>query len=195
MKPIFIGISGGSGAGKSTLCTSLLNKYADQIGLIQLDDYFKKAEFVPEYNGFKNWDHPDALRLGQLHQDLLDFQQGKNVKIWTKNERLNPDYKKTDKRIEVEFEPKSVMLIEGYLVLHDPCIRELFETSIWLDIDQEESWKRRVHFKKEGYLENVLLPMNEQFVQPSKQHAEHLIDVTDLTKEGVLEKVEKILNL
>jgi uridine kinase len=195
MKPIFIGISGGSGAGKSTLCTSLLNKYPDQIGLIQLDDYFKKAEFVPEYNNFKNWDHPDALRLDQLHQDLLDLQEEKTVKIWTKNERLNPDYKKTDKRIEVEFEPKPIMLIEGYLVLHDPRIRELFETSIWLDIDQEESWKRRVHFKKDGYLENVLLPMNKQFVQPAKKYAEHLIDVTSMSKDEVFEQVQDILKL
>ena len=195
MKPIFIGISGGSGAGKSTLCTSLLNTYPDQIGLIQLDDYFKKPNFVPEYNGFKNWDHPDALRLDQLHQDLLDFQQGKYVKIWTKNERLNPDYKKTDKRIEVEFEPKPIMLIEGYLILHDSRIRDLFETSIWLDIDQEESWKRRVHFKKDGYLEKVMLPMNEQFIKPSKQYAEYLIDVTSMTKDKVFEQVQGILKL
>jgi uridine kinase len=71
-----------------------LNKYPEQIGLIQLDDYFEKKELIPKYNGFNNWDHPGALRFNQLHQDLLDFQKGKSVKIWTKNERLNPDYKK-----------------------------------------------------------------------------------------------------
>jgi len=36
------------GAGKSTLWTSLLNKYPNQIGLIQLDDYFKKKELIPD---------------------------------------------------------------------------------------------------------------------------------------------------
>ncbi len=195
MKPIFIGISGGSGSGKSTLCTSLLNKYPEQIGLIQLDDYFKKKEYVPEYNGFNNWDHPDALRLDKLYQDLLDFKEGKSVWIDTKNERLNPEYKETKERISVEFQPKQIVLVEGYLVLHDLRIRELFETSIWLDIDQEESWKRRVHFKKDGYLENVLLPMNKQFVQPSKQYAEHVINVSDMTREEVFIKVENILNL
>jgi uridine kinase len=87
------------------------------------------------------------------------------------------------------------MLIEGYLVLHDSRIRELFETSIWLDIDQSKSWERRVHFKKDGYLEQVLLPMNEQFVLPSKQHAKQVIDVTGMTKEEVFEQVQDSLKL
>jgi len=183
------------GAGKSTLWTSLLNKYPNQIGLIQLDDYFKKKELIPQYNGFNNWDHPEALHLDQLYQDLLHFQQGKSVWIDTKNELLNPKFKETKKHISVEFSPKPIMLVEGYLVLHDSKIRKLFETSIWLDIDQTKSWERRTHFKKDGYLEKVMLPMNEKFVKPSKQYAEHIIDVTDMKKEIVFEQVENILGL
>ncbi|MCA9352005.1 hypothetical protein KC866_01255 [Patescibacteria group bacterium] len=194
MKPIFIGIAGASGAGKSTLCTYLQEKYPDQIGLIQLDDYFKKQIDVPKYKGHDNWDSPDALRLDQLYQDLLSFQKGESVMVWTKNEKLNPDYKKTDKRIEIEFQPKPVMLVEGYLVLHDERIRNLFETSIFLDIDQRMSWKRRVHFKNDAYFEEVILPMNTQYVIPTKQLAEHVIDVSNLSKKEVFQKAEEILN-
>lgn len=194
MKPIFIAVSGGSGAGKSTLCTTLLDAYPEKIGLLQLDDYFKKEQDgVPVFQGFVNWDHPNALRFEQLYKDLIDLQQRKDVLVWTKNERLNPDYKKTDQRIQVMFHPKPIMLVEGYLVLHDSRIRELMTASFWLDIDQEKSWQRRVHFKTDGYLEQVLLPMNEKFVQPLKQYVNHIIKVTDMKKEEVFKEVQKIL--
>src|SRR3989344_4640189 len=103
MKPIFIGIAGGTGAGKSTLCTALMDKYPDKIGLIQLDDYFKPESEVPKLEGHVNWDHPNALFLDKLANDLAQLSEGRSVIINTKNERINPKYKKTDKRIPVKF--------------------------------------------------------------------------------------------
>ena len=107
----FIGIAGGTGAGKSTLCTALVDKYPEKIGLVQLDDYFKSSAQVPKLEEHTNWDHPDALYLDKLANDLTELSQGKSVVINTKNERFNPDYKKTDKRIPVEFQPKPTGLM------------------------------------------------------------------------------------
>lgn len=193
-KPIFIGIVGGTGAGKSTLCTALQNKYPNKIGLIQLDDYFKPSAKVPEFKGHTNWDHPDALYLDKFARNLSEFSYGKSVIINTKNEQLNPDYKKTDKRIPVEFRPKPIMLVEGNLVLFDERVRKFFANSIWLDINHKTRWKRRIHFKYPEYEEKILLPMHKQFVEPTKQYAMHIINVTDLSKEQVLEKAENIIN-
>src|SRR6266404_3557580 len=117
MKPTFIGIAGGTGAGKSTLCAALMDKYPDKIGLMQLDDYFKPSAQAPKFEEHINWDHPDALYLNKLVEDLIELSQGKPIVINTKNERLNPDYKKTEKRIPIKFQPKPIMLVEGYLVL------------------------------------------------------------------------------
>lgn len=194
MKPTFIGIAGGTGAGKSTLCTALMDKYPEKIGLIQLDDYFKPSAQVPKFEAHTNWDHPDALLLDNLVNDLAELSQGKSVIINTKNERLNPDYKKTDKRIPIEFRPKPIMLVEGYLVLFDERVRKFLTTSIWLDVDHETRWARRVHFKYPEYEEKVLLPMHKQFAEPTKQYAAHLIDISNLSKEQVLEKAERIIN-
>jgi len=195
MKSVFIGISGASGAGKSTLCTSLQEKYPEQVGLIQLDDYFKKRINVPKYAGHDNWDSPDALRLDQLYDDLLELQKGNSVMIDTKNDKLNPAYKKTNERVSVEFQAKPIMLVEGYLVLHDERIRSLFETSIFLDINQLISWERRVHFKNDAYLQDVILPMNRKFVEPTQEFAKHVIDVSELSKDEVFQQVEDILNM
>ncbi len=193
--PKYIGISGGSGAGKSTLATALLDAYPDHIGLIQLDDYFKPTIDVPVFAGVANWDHPDALYIDRLVQDLRMLAEGKSVIIQTKNERLNPDYKKTDKRIPVEFMPKPIMLVEGYLVLYDKRVRDLLHTSIWLDLSQETRWQRRVHFKNDEYLQNVLIPMHERYAEPTKAFAEHVIDVTERTKDDVFEQAKEILNV
>src|SRR3989344_3160753 len=188
MRPIFIGIAGGTGAGKSTLCSALMDKYPNKIGLVQLDDYFKPSAQVPKSDGHTNWDHPDALYLDKLANDLVKLSEGKPVIINTKNERLNPDYKKTDKRIPVEFRPKPIMLVEGYLVLFDERVRKFLATSLWLDVDHKTRWARRVHFKYPEYEEKVLRPMYKQFVKPSKQYAAHVIDVSDLASEQVLKK-------
>ena len=193
MQPIFIGIAGGTGAGKSSLCTALQDKYHDKIGLIQLDDYFKPAAEVPMVNGIESWDSPESLYLEKLARDLAKLSQGNPVVINTKNARLNPEYVKTEKRIPVEFQPKPIMLVEGYLVLYDERVRKLLNTSIWLDTDHDTRWARRVHFKNPEYEEKVLKPMHKKFVEPTKQYAEHVIDVSNLSKEEVFSQVENIL--
>lgn len=189
----FIGISGGTGAGKSTLCTSLQNKYPDRIGLIQLDDYFKPPIEAPKIGDIVNFDHPESLYLDKLINDLIELSKGNSVIVNTKNEKLNPEYKNTNKRIPVEFSPKPIMLVEGFLVLHDEKIREMLTTSIWLEIDHNKRWSRRIEFKNEEYEKKVLIPMHQEYAEPTKQYAQHIIDVTSLNKEQVLEKIEDIL--
>lgn len=193
MSTVFIGIAGGSGAGKSTLCTALLDAHPDQIGMVQLDDYFKPAKDVPVYAGRENWDHPDALFLDKLTADLCQLAQGRSAVINTKNERLNPEYAQTEKRKLVEFQPKPIMLVEGYLVLHDKKIREMLSTSIWLEVDHDTRWGRRVHFKDSEYEEKVIKPMYKEFAEPTKQYSEHIIDVTNLSAADVFKTVQTII--
>jgi uridine kinase len=190
-----IGISGGTGVGKSTLCTALLNKYPEKIGLVQLDDYFRPAKEVPKMKEYENYDHPDALYLDKLYNDLLELSKGNRVTINTKNERLNPEYKKTSKRIPVVFSPKPIILVEGFLALHDERIRNLFDVSVWLDVGHDTRWSRRIHFKSKEYEQEVLIPMHEKYAEPTRQYADHIINVSDLNPEQVLEKVEQIILL
>jgi len=193
IKPIFIGIAGGTGAGKSTVCSALLAKYPSDIVLIQLDDYFKPAADIPRLNDMENWDHPDSLYLEKLADDLKELSAGRSVVINTKNEILNPEYKHTEQRILAKFMPMPVMLVEGYLVLWDERVRKFFERSIFLDVAHDVRWERRVHFKIDGYENAVLVPMHEQFVEPTKRHASDIIDVSDLKKDEVFKKVEEII--
>lgn len=193
MTPIFFGITGGTGAGKSTLCNALKNEYPDKILLIQLDDYFKPQADKPKVGDIINSDHPDSLYLDKLADDLIKFKRGESVVINTKNEDLNPNFEKTKVRIPIAFDSKPIILVEGFLVLHNEKIRKLLAASIWLDVDHKTRWERRAHFKYPEYEEKVLLPMHKQFVEPTKQYATHIIDVSNLSKEQVFEKVVNII--
>lgn len=193
IKPTFIAIAGGTGAGKSTLSTALMDKYPKEIGLVQLDDYFKPPAEVPKVGEHLNYDHPDALYIDRLHHDLKLLGHGAPVMISTKNERRNPKYAETKERIWDLFYPQQIMLVEGYLTLYDERIRSVLNTSIWLEVDHDTRWGRRVHFKNSDYEQNILKPMHKQFAEPTKQYAEHVIDVTNQPKEKVLKRVEEIL--
>ncbi len=164
MNVVFIGIAGGSGAGKSSLCSGLMDKYPDTIGMLQLDDYFKPSDSVPTLLGHENWDHPEALYLDKLAQDISSLSGGASIQAYTKNEKLNPDYAITEKRIIATFLPKPIMLVEGYLVLWSEAIRSQLQTSIWLEVDHDIRWERRVHFKNDKYEEEVIKPMYEKYV-------------------------------
>lgn len=188
-----IGITGGTGAGKSSTCTRLVDSYPSRIGLVQLDDYFKPESEVPELDSIKNWDHPDALYLDTFADDLRKLKAGETVMIKTKNLRLNPDYARTGERIAVRFDPKPVMLVEGFLTLWHPGVRTLLDDSVYLDIPHDTRYVRRVHFKNSEYETKVLLPMQEQFVEPTKKFAHRVLDVSMMDADGVYEAVERIV--
>ncbi|MDP3964509.1 MAG: hypothetical protein Q8Q20_02500 [bacterium] len=188
-----IGIAGGSGAGKSTLCLRLQDEFPQTIACVQLDDYFKPKEEVPKLAGFENWDHPDAIRFEALTTDLRALQQGESVVIQTKNEKLNPDFAKTGRRIPVEFHPKPIVLVEGFFTLFDPRIRELLSTSIWLEAEHDIRWSRRVHFKSDDYNNAVARPMHRQFVDSQKKYAEHVIHVATVDANAVYVSVLNLL--
>lgn len=193
IKPILIGITGGTGAGKSTLCTSLQEKYGDKVGLLQLDTYFKKLSEIPKLNEHLNCEHPLSLDFDLFVHDLNNLSNGNDITIEIKNERIKKEYKESNKDIIIKIIPTPIILVEGYLILFDERVRKLLNTSIWLEVDHDTRWNRRVHFKYPEYEKEVLIPMHKKFVEPTKEYADYIIDVTRLSKEEVLEKVENII--
>ena len=194
-----VGIAGGSGSGKSTLAISLCRKYPQICALLHIDDYFKKSEDAPTLAGFTNWDHPDAIRFDDLYRDLLSLKSGNSITILTKSELYNPGFDYTLRnKIEYTIEPKLVIILEGYLALYDERVRSLLDVKVYLDIPIEESTKRRSYNKfalDEKYYAEVLVPMHKQFVEPTKEYADVAIDVSNMTPEEVLQKIEPELSI
>ncbi len=193
MRNKIIGLAGASGAGKSTVAFALTKKYADKITLLQLDDYFRKKKEVPLLHGMKNWDDPRALNFEKLLDDLLLLSSNQPAVIRTKSELYNPDYPRTDTKIYVTVEPNPIILLEGFMALWHPQIRELFTTSIFLDMSAEASLKRRKRFETGDYTEKILMPMIAKYVRPTKIFANHVIDVSTLDAPATLAAVQQLV--
>ena len=199
MSRLLVGIAGGSGSGKSTLAMALYRKYPNKITLVYLDDYYKKPEDAPRYEGGVDWDHPDALRFDDLLRDIGDLLKGKLVTVHTKSELYNPAYRpELRNKIEQVLEPKPIVLLEGHLALYDPRICKLMSLSIFLDAPIEESVRRRTINKiaqPQSYFEKVLFPAHKSTVEPAKDYADIVVDVSTHSLEEVFQVVDSALKM
>lgn len=189
-----VGIAGGSGSGKSTLAIGLYKKYPEKISLLHLDDYFKEPEEVPKVDGMLNWDDPSVIQFDDLYKDIVSLMHNKPVTIMTKSELYNPGYdQELRNKIAYVVEPRSVILVEGYLAFYDMHIREIMARKIYLDIPIEESLRRRTKLGNERYYKEILIPMHKQFIEPTKQYADVIVDTATSSVEGTFSVVETSL--
>lgn len=206
INPRLIIIAGGSGSGKSTASFGLLDRHPNHTVVINFDDYHKPSEEVPILHNLTNWDDPAAINFDALNKDLSALLSGKSFTIETKNERDNPDYASVSKtpgdvdtsnrgigRMKVTREPKEVIILEGYLALFDPRVNNLASTKIFLDLNHEERMLRRTKFLNSIYEEKILKPMHAKYVEPTKEHADYVLDVSNMSKEEVINSVESII--
>src|SRR3989344_2174792 len=193
---VMVGIAGGSGVGKSTLGEELLTREPDIFQLIQLDDYFRKPFPVFSVESKENRDHPNALDFDGFVRDLTELKTGRSVVLMTKNRKYNPGYDETNEKVRVELRPKPIILVEGFLILHDERVRALLDKSIWLDAPGETRWDRRegrneLVKKDTEYQRKILEPMHQEFVEPTRRYADKVLDTDLLTAKEVRREIER----
>ena len=199
MTPKIIAIAGGTGAGKSTVAFALRDKYPDKISIVHLDDYHPvgaRRAIVPMMAGMQNWDHPEALEWDALIVDLKKIKHGETLNIQSKNDNLversqdeNIEEKETP-RFPVTIEPRPIIILEGYLSLWHPELREMLDYSFFLDVPHDTRIKRRTKFLNPDYEQKILIPMHEQYVEPTKEFANNVINIESLSLEDVVKQIE-----
>lgn len=181
-KPIVIGIAGGSGSGKTSVTNSIVETFADKsVLMIQQDFYYKDQSHLPfEKRLETNYDHPHAFDNDLLIEHIKTLQRYEAI------EKPVYDYKfhtRSDETIRVE--PKDVIILEGILVLEDARLRDLMDIKFFVDTDADIRILRRMvrDINERGrtlesvidqYL-TVVRPMHNEFVEPSKRHADVII--------------------
>jgi len=196
-----IAIAGGSGSGKSTLAYALQQDFPDQIEILHFDDYHKLYgdPTMPMFHGNVNWDHPDIIRWKELINDIRSLQAGSEVKIETKSKKLNPEYNDTGQRVPHIIKPGSFVLVEGYLALYNPELNQLYDRKIFLELDEVNRNARRDKpaddVTKASYVQAVLNPMHDKYVEPTKKNADLIVDVAAKTLDEVKNEVIKFLRL
>ena len=177
-----IGIAGGSGSGKSTFAARLREQFPDSVALISCDNYYRAHDDIPlEERRKLNYDAPEALEFDLMVSHLQALKRGEAVDCPVYDFAL---HNRSDKVMRID--PKPVILVDGILILSDPALRETFDLRIYVEADADERILRRarrdmeVRGRKiddimEQYL-NTVKPMHETHVEPSKKHADLILN-------------------
>ena len=183
MSPVYIiAIAGGSGSGKSTFASRLLHQFPESISLVSCDNYYKAQDHLPlEERRLLNYDAPESLEFDLMARHLQALKQGEAVDCPVYDYALHT----RSNRVE-RIEPRPVIIVDGILILSDPNLRELFDLMIYVEADADERILRRARRDMETrgrqiddimhqYLSTVK-PMHETYVEPSKKHADLILN-------------------
>lgn len=183
MKPLLIGIAGGSASGKSSIANLLKERFNDtnSVVIIKLDDYYNdQANMSMEERYEVNYDHPFAFDFDLLVADLQTLKQGKSIQkpVYDFINYTRSSYYET-------IHCNDVILLEGLLILDEQRLRDLMDIKVFVDAPADIRFIRRLKrdVKNRGrnlddvveqYLSTVRV-MHEQFIEPSKRHADIII--------------------
>lgn len=182
MKPRIIAICGGSGSGKTTLVTRLSQaRTASDIMVLQMDHYYKDlSHLAPAERDLCNFDHPDALELSLLRNQVRQLRDGETI------ERPSYDFAShTRTGAVVRLSPPRLIVVDGILALHDPELRQLFDLKIYVDVDDDVRFIRRLRrdvVERGRTVDSVIMQylasvkdMHDQYVAPQKYVADLII--------------------
>lgn len=177
-----IGIAGGTGSGKSTVVKKIVESLPPHyVAVVPLDSYYNDTtEMTQEERRAINFDHPDAFDWKLLIKQVNSLRDGIAIEQPTYSYILNNRLPET-----IKVEPKPVIIIEGIMTLLNKKLREMMDLKIFVDCDSDERLIRNIQrdtvdrgrtvsMVMERYME-VLKPMHEQFIEPTKCYADIII--------------------
>ena len=180
--PYIIGVAGGSGSGKTFFARELQKILGDErCTIIYQDNYYiDQSHRFDGDGGSVNFDHPDSLDFELLALGLAELKKGNPIKVPLYEFSNHPRKKET-----IDCHPKKINLVDGILILDSLVVRAQLDEAIFFDTPEELRFKRRldrdVHERgrtAEGVKKQFDLqvkPMHNQFVEPSKAHAQTIV--------------------
>lgn len=179
---VLIGIAGGTASGKTMV--------ADEVGeilgsrkvvIIKQDSYYKDLRHLSlEERQKENFDHPDAFDHELLVAHLRRLLEGASIQMPVYDFKRHLRLKKTERVSGCQ-----IIILEGILLLDDPVLRALMDIKVYIDTDPDVRLMRRIQrdvTERGRTLASVLAqyeesvrPMHQQFVEPSKRHADVII--------------------
>jgi uridine kinase len=202
--PVIIGIAGGTGSGKTTVARAIYDRVGkDRIEWISHDSYYRNFEgLTAEERHHINFDHPDSLETELLarHLDVLCKGAAVEVPIY--------DFAAYARKPETQrVEPRRVIIVEGILVLGEPELRKRINIKLFVDTPADIRFMRRLvrdikmrDRTMESVIEQYLTtvrPMHEEFVEPSKRHADLIIPEGGenlVAIDAIISRVEHLLS-
>lgn len=199
---IVIGIAGGTGSGKTTLVNKLRSVLGDEVATLCHDYYYKSNFHLPlEERKKLNYDHPNSFDTYMLIDDINELKLGNSINV--------PIYDFVNHtRVEetLKVNPKKVIIVEGILIFENKELRDKLDIKVFVDTDADVRIIRRIvrDVNKRGrslesvieqYLNTVKL-MHEEFVEPSKKHADIIVPqggYNEVALSMLLDKIRTLL--
>jgi uridine kinase len=179
---MIIGICGGTGSGKTTIANRILQSVsADEVVFIQQDLYYRNLKDMPlDYRNAANFDHPDALDSDLLVSHLKKLNAGEPVELPIYDFRTHTRLPDT-----TPIQAKPIVIVEGILIFAEPRVLEQMDIKVFVDTPDDIRFIRRLKrdiAERGRTLDSVIeqyiatvRPMHNQFVEPSKRHADVII--------------------
>jgi uridine kinase len=179
---ILIGIAGGSGSGKTLVAKTIIEELgSSRVAILDQDSYYRDLDDIPlSERDLRNFDHPDAFDNDLLKVHLRELLAGRTIEQpvydYTRHARLKETHPVGD---------HAVIVLEGILLFVDEELRDMMDIKVFIDADADVRLIRRIErdIKERGRaIESILRqyratvrPMHQQFVEPSKRHADIIV--------------------
>lgn len=177
-----IGIAGGSGSGKTTVVKKIVEALPDSaITVLPQDAYYYDNGHLTKEEKLKiNFDHPNSIEWPLLYKHLDSLKRGETI------ERPLYNYVTCGRSEDVlEVEPKSILIVEGILILSQPELRNRLDIKLFVSTDSDERLIRIINrdiIKRGRSYDDVLAhyskfvnPMHRAFIEPTKMFADLII--------------------
>lgn len=182
-KPYIIAVAGGSGSGKTTIIKSFQEKVnSKKIAVFSQDHYYKDLSgYKPEDIKDTNFDNP-----GQIDSQLMIKQFNQLI---SGHEIQPPQYDFKTHTRSLQLNPIStpdILFFDGIFALYFEEIRQSSNLKIYIDVPDDIRIIRRIKrdIKLRGrsldqicdQYQKSVKPMHERYVQPSKIHADLILN-------------------
>lgn len=178
---LVIGIAGGSGSGKTTLTNQIAAQFVEQVTVIKHDNYYKAHDDMDyEERSRLNYDHPNAFDTELMIEHLKALKRGESIECPIYDYTIHNRSKDT-----IRITPNKVIIVEGILIFENQELCDQMDIRIYVDTDADIRIIRRIQrdvMERARSLESVInqyintvKPMHEQFVEPSKKHANVIV--------------------
>jgi uridine kinase len=179
---LVIGIAGGTGSGKTTVVNKILQQLnTEGVNVLSQDNYYHdNSNLSLQEREALNYDHPKSIDFELLVQHVKALKNNQNIE--------QPIYSfvtHTRTGDHLLIEPREVLIVEGILVLTSKELLKEFDLKVFVHTDSDERLIRRIKrdTQERGRdldevlhrYQTTLKPMHEEFIEPSKSHADIII--------------------
>lgn len=180
-RPLMIGVVGGSGSGKTTVARAIYEFLGIDAAFIDQDAYYADlGHLTLEERRRVNFDHPDAFDTDLMVLQLEALAAGRTIQKPTYD---YPAHTRAARTVDVR--PGEVIVVDGILLFADPRLRPLFDIKIFVDVDDDVRFIRRLQrdvTERGRTLDDVVRqylgsvrPMHLEFIEPSKRYADIIL--------------------